>query len=89
MDMFQDCGLIYISRGSIPRCSDLQELVVLCKGSVTRIARSAKIVIGEYVKYEGIICVNETWLLDSITLNRRLPFTKYIIKPPDRRSVIV
>lgn len=89
MDMFQDCGLIYISRGSIPRCSDLQELVVLCKGSVTRIARSAKIVIGEYVKYEGIICVTETWLLDSITLNRRLPFTKYIIKPPDRRSVIV
>ncbi|XP_074035088.1 microcephalin [Leptinotarsa decemlineata] len=79
MDIFQDCGNIFIARESIPRCSDLRELVTLCKGKFTANARKAKIIVGESLRYEGVICVKENWILDSITFNKKMSFKKYII----------
>lgn len=81
MDVFQECGPIYITKGTTPRCSDLKELVRLCKGNVCTIPRNAAVVVGEYVRYEGVKCVKETWVLDSITFNKTMPLRKYIITP--------
>ncbi|XP_050518793.1 uncharacterized protein LOC126892921 [Diabrotica virgifera virgifera] len=85
MDIFQNCGPIYVAKGSTPRCSDIRELISLCKGKTTTIPRNASVVVGEYVKSEGGVCVSEAWILDSITQNRKLSFKKYLI-PSNRKS---
>lgn len=77
MDIFRDCGYIYIAASSVPRCSDLRELVVLCKGKVTKTKNRCKISVGE--KVEGVISVKELWILDSITQYKLKPFTSYIL----------
>ncbi|GJQ76865.1 hypothetical protein Trydic_g15071 [Trypoxylus dichotomus] len=81
MDIFENCGKIYISRGTNPRCSDLQELVTLCKGSVTSTTRNADIVVGEYVEDKSCVIVN--WIMDSITFYKRKSLRNYIIPHPD------
>lgn len=80
MDIFQDYGPMYVAKGSIPRSSDLRELIQLCKGRITAVPRCAAIVVGEYVEYEGVTCVKETWVLDCISQNKKYPFKKYLIK---------
>lgn len=84
MDVFQDCGIIYVARGSLPRCSDLRELIALCKGRVTSIIRNATVIVGGYSKTEGTTCVHEAWLLDSIQNYRKMPFKKYIISTDNK-----
>lgn len=82
MDIFAQCGYIYVAKSSEPRCSDLRELIALCKGKVTTVLRNASIVVGEKVKQDaagGITCVTEMWILDSITFNVKKPFKKYLI----------
>lgn len=80
MDIFQNCGYIYVARSTIPRCSDLQELVKLCKGKLTTALNRAKIVVGEKVHHdEEVACVKETWILDSIAENKLKPLKNYII----------
>ncbi|XP_072400084.1 uncharacterized protein MCPH1 [Diabrotica undecimpunctata] len=88
MDIFQNCGPIYVAKGSIPRCSDIRELISLCKGKTTTIPRNASVVVGEYAKNEGGVCVSEAWVLDSISQNKKLPFKKYLI-PSNRKSCAV
>ncbi|CAG9840235.1 unnamed protein product [Diabrotica balteata] len=85
MDIFQNCGPIYVAKGSIPRCSDIRELISLCKGKTTTIPRNASVVVGEYAKNDGGVCVSEAWILDSISQNKKLPFKKYLI-PSNRKS---
>lgn len=80
MDIFKECGRFYVAKGSIPRCSDLRELISMCQGKVTTILRNAEILIGAYVNQSGVVCVKETWVLDSITKYKKMPFKKYFIK---------
>ncbi|KAG5868205.1 hypothetical protein JTB14_024637 [Gonioctena quinquepunctata] len=79
MDIFKDCGSIFIAKGSTPRCSDLRELVILSKGKCTTNVRNAEIVVGESLDDNEIISVSEKWILDSITFNKRMPLKNYII----------
>ncbi|CAH1986063.1 unnamed protein product [Acanthoscelides obtectus] len=79
MDVFQDCGVIYVARGSTPRCSDLRELVKLCGAKVTTITRNADIIVGGYQNRDDVICVTEIWVLDSIKFNKKMNCNKYKI----------
>lgn len=80
MDIFKNCNQIYVARGSTPRCSDLRELITLCQGKVTSILRNAVIIVGGYVDNSKVTCVNETWVLDSITKYKKMPVKNYLIK---------
>lgn len=82
MDIFANCGPIYVSHNSIPRRTDLQELIELCKGVVTDVVYNASVVVGDWVRYEGVTCVTEKWVLDSVTFNKRKSFKKYIVMQP-------
>lgn len=80
MDVFKECAQIYVARGTLPRCSDLRELITLCQGKVTTIPRNAAIVVGGYKDDPQVICVKETWVLDSISMYKKMPFKNYLIK---------
>ncbi|KAK5642659.1 hypothetical protein RI129_008826 [Pyrocoelia pectoralis] len=80
MDIFSDCGAIYVSRNSTPRKSDIEELIGLCKGTIVKEVYHAKIIVGDWIRCENIICVNERWILDSISLNKKKSFKKYLLK---------
>lgn len=80
MDVFKDCGPIYISRGSVPRCSDLEELVTLCNGTIVNTPRQAKIIVGQIFRYENIVCVTEKWVLECITQNKLKSFKTFILE---------
>ncbi|KAF2898014.1 hypothetical protein ILUMI_08155 [Ignelater luminosus] len=82
MDIFVNCGPIYVGHNSLPRRSDLQELIELCKGVITNVAYNANIVVGDWVRYEGVTCVTEKWVLDSITFNKCKSLKNYIIRQP-------
>ncbi|XP_044754009.1 microcephalin isoform X2 [Coccinella septempunctata] len=77
MNIFLDCGMIYVAKSTIPRCSDIRELITLCEGKVTKIPDNAKIAVGAY--FEGCDCVNEYWVLDSITSGKLEPIDEYVI----------
>lgn len=80
MDIFRDCGYIYVARSTIPRCSDLQELIKICKGKVTASPGRAKIIVGELIDGDGVVCVKETWILDSIAENKLKPTKNYFLE---------
>lgn len=61
----------------MPRCSDIRELITLCEGKVTKIPDNAKISVGTYL--EGCDCVNEFWVLDSVTAGKLEPLEEYAI----------
>lgn len=84
MDVFKDYGYIYVAKGSIPRCSDLKELICFCKGKITTILRNAEIIVGGYLDQEGVVCVTETWVLDCIQFNKKCNFKKYVIKTDNK-----
>lgn len=84
MDIFKDYGYIYVAKGSTPRCSDLRELITLCKGKITPMLRNATIVVGGYLDQDGITCVTETWVLDCIQFNKKCSFRKYVIKEDNK-----
>lgn len=79
MDIFQNCGYIYVARSTIPRRSDLQELVKICKGKLTTSLARAEIVVGERVPGENLTCVKEIWILDSIADNKLKPLKNYLL----------
>ncbi|CAG9864508.1 unnamed protein product [Phyllotreta striolata] len=80
MDIFEDCGPIYVYLGSIPRCSDLRELVVACKGKITKVLSRAAVVVGQVTDQSRAVCVSEKWILDSITANKMLPLKDYLLQ---------
>lgn len=86
MNIFQSCGYIYVARSTLPRCSDLQELIRLCRGKVTTVVSRAKIAIGEYHDSSEVTCVKEAWILDCITFNKLMPFKEYLIDSQDKLS---
>ncbi|RZC36452.1 microcephalin [Asbolus verrucosus] len=86
MDIFRDCGFIYVAKSTTPKQADLKELISICQGRVTGVYRNAAVVVGEYVRGEGVPCVTEAWVLDSITFNKLKPFKKYLIKSAGSES---
>lgn len=80
MDVFANCGPIYVSRNSVPRCSDLEDLILACKGIMADCARNASVVVGAWVRYEEVTCVNESWVLDCITFNKKKSFKHYLVQ---------
>ncbi|KAF5278269.1 hypothetical protein FQR65_LT15711 [Abscondita terminalis] len=80
MDIFNDCDPIYVSVNSNPKRVDLIELIKLCKGRVVTKRNDAKIVVAEYVDADDVKCVNEKWILDSITFNKKKSLKKYLIR---------
>ncbi|XP_066151155.1 microcephalin-like [Euwallacea fornicatus] len=80
LDIFENCPPIHVASSTNPRSSDLKELITTCKGKIVTSRRMAKIVVGQYVKQDNTVCVNEFWVLDSITFYRKMPFKqKYLI----------
>lgn len=79
MDIFQTCGYIYVGKSTRPKPSDLKELITICKGKVTHTTRHANIAVGEYVDREGVTSVTETWVLDSVCVNKVKSFKKYLL----------
>ncbi|XP_045462072.1 microcephalin [Harmonia axyridis] len=77
MNIFLDCGMIFVAKSTMPRCSDLRELITLCEGKVTKTPDSAKIAVGSYL--DGCDCVNEYWVLDSITAGKLKSLDEYVI----------
>ncbi|KAL3284458.1 hypothetical protein HHI36_018619 [Cryptolaemus montrouzieri] len=77
MNIFLNCGLIYVAKSTTPRCSDLRELIGLCKGKLTKIPDNAAIAVGSY--FEDCKCVTEHWILDSISAGKLKPMKKYLI----------
>lgn len=71
MDIFMDCGEIFVSNSTNPSSQQLKELIRLCKGVVLNCRRNAKIIVGAVVGVhnENALCVRETWVLDSIYQN--------------------
>lgn len=80
MDIFQDCGPIYVYRFTKPDHLDLKELISICKGTVTEVTRNAEIVVGCNHRDKDGVSVTPQWILDSITINRKMPFKKYLMK---------
>lgn len=74
--------VIWITPGSSPRRSDLQELVHLVGGKLANAPRKADVILGEHMPHPAPICVAESWLLESITCLKYLPYTPYILHEP-------
>ncbi|XP_076264727.1 microcephalin isoform X1 [Rhynchophorus ferrugineus] len=92
MDIFENCGPIFIGFDTNPKSSDLKELVVLCKGKLVNTKRRARIVIGELCSEEDVVCLNEIWVLDCIKKNRLLSFKNIYLLDKDgnkRESIVV
>lgn len=85
MDIFCDCGYIYVDHSTHPPHNELKTLITWCKGKTTNLTRTAQIVVGKFVQLENVTCVNANWILDSITQNIKLPFTDYLIVQTIRR----
>ncbi|GLV42602.1 Microcephalin [Carabus blaptoides fortunei] len=81
LDIFKECGPIHVCKSSNPRCSDLEELLSLCGGNVVKTPRLAKIIVGDYFRYDNTFCVNEKWILDCITHNRKKSVKGYLLEP--------
>ncbi|XP_014246247.1 microcephalin isoform X2 [Cimex lectularius] len=78
MDLFSECGPIYVSLASVPPQADLTELLRICKGRVVTQANIAEIIIGGKRKNNSsVFRVKETWVLDSITQNTLLDINDY------------
>ncbi|XP_066260333.1 microcephalin [Euwallacea similis] len=89
LDVFENCPPIYVAPSTNPHCWDLKELITTCKGKIVTSRRKAKIVVGQYVKQDNTVCVNEFWILDSITFYRKMPFKqKYLISATKKQSLV-
>ncbi|XP_018330531.1 microcephalin isoform X2 [Agrilus planipennis] len=86
MDIFQNIGPIFVSNASVPRRSDLEELIVLCKGTITKTMSSASVIVAEITNMKQKVCVSEKWILDSVMYNTKKPFKNYLLKLNIRES---
>lgn len=87
MNLFNDCGGIFIAKNTKPPQSELQSLVKLAGGTVVTSPRQAKVIIGQEYKSQNrrdtvtdIFCVNEKWILESITMKYVKNYRKYLLK---------
>ncbi|KAK2713491.1 microcephalin-like [Artemia franciscana] len=69
LDLFKSLGPLYISKNSVIPCWDLTHLVRLAGGEVVDRARDATIIIGMFYRNELSVCIDPTWVLDSIQKN--------------------
>ncbi|XP_030746486.1 microcephalin [Sitophilus oryzae] len=87
LDVFQRCGPIYVAPDTNPKCPELRDLIVLCKGQVVNTKRRARIIVGETGSDDEATCVTETWVLDCVTSNRKMPFKeKYLLKRDNNKK---
>ncbi|EFA01060.1 microcephalin [Tribolium castaneum] len=86
MDIFKDCGCIYLGQSTSPKASDLKALITICQGKVTAVLKNASIVVGEYIEGDDLTCVTEVWVLDSIHVNKLKSVKNYLIKAPNETS---
>lgn len=77
-DLFSAVGEIFVASGSSPPKTDLEDLITLCSGKITKQIRNAKICVGKFLR-QSVVNVNEKWILDSITLHQCLPTDEYIL----------
>lgn len=87
IDIFLNCGSIFICKNSNPNFKYLEELVTLCKGKIVKTKSRARLIIGEYVNSENTICLLENWILDSIMFNEKMDYDKYVINRPNSPSI--
>ncbi|XP_049819319.1 microcephalin [Aethina tumida] len=80
LDIFKECGSIFIGKSTNPKSSDLKELVELCQGKVVSSPHMANIVVGEQRDRGNAVCVSELWVLDCITTNKIHSTSKYLIR---------
>lgn len=86
MDIFKDCGVIYVAQSTAPKPADLKELISICQGRVAASIFRADIVVGEYINRDNLTCVTETWILDCIHWNKFMPLKHYLIKSDSQQS---
>uniref|UniRef100_A0A3Q3E4E8 Microcephalin 1 n=2 Tax=Labrus bergylta TaxID=56723 RepID=A0A3Q3E4E8_9LABR len=78
-DLFHEQPAMFVSQHSQPPTQSLVELIQLCGGRVCKTVRQAGICIGKYSGRipEGCRILSEQWVLDSITLLKRLSYDNY------------
>lgn len=79
IDIFRDVGPIYVS--SECKCSNVKELILLCGGRLTDSKRRARFIIGKFYdnNFNGL-CLDMTWVLDSISISKIKKTNKYLLK---------
>lgn len=81
IDIFRDIGPIYVSPQC--KCADIKELILLCGGKVTERKSRARYIIGKFYKNDSVtkrICLDFTWILDSITISKLKKTDGYLTK---------
>ncbi|XP_039286778.1 uncharacterized protein LOC120351930 [Nilaparvata lugens] len=82
LDLFKDCGRMYVSPSSKPPIGDMKELITQFGGSVTSNSRVADILVGgEPRQRDNVLRISEKWILDCITKYTLLELDKYIRSP--------
>ncbi|KAK9886775.1 hypothetical protein WA026_018429 [Henosepilachna vigintioctopunctata] len=87
MNIFLNCGPVYVAKSTTPRCSDLRELITICKGKISKMPDNAVISVGAY--FDGCECVSEYWILDSISAGKLKPLKKYYLSKENGKSPFV
>ena len=79
-ELFKPLGAVYISRKCEAPAKTLIELLKLGGGQSAKVARVAELIVGEFVlNTDGVCCVNEQWVFDSVQQHKLMPFMDYII----------
>lgn len=82
MDLFSDCGPIFVDSNVQPPRMDVISLLKICCAKVVNVSSNAEIIISLRPLAEHnsqVLVVNPQWILDSITHNKRMDLTKYKI----------
>ncbi|XP_044731506.1 microcephalin isoform X2 [Chrysoperla carnea] len=81
MNLFNECGKIYIGTQTSPKNSDLEQLVKLAGGTVATSPRLARIIVGQtYSNADNdVVCVTEKWVLESISHKSVKSFKHFLL----------
>ena len=76
-ELFKRLGAVYISR----KCdAPAKTLLKLGGGKAAKVPGVAELIVGEFVlNTDGVCCVNEQWVFDSVQQHKLMPFMDYII----------
>jgi len=76
-ELFNEIGSIYVSNQCRAPRDELRELVQAGGGQVAKQPRVAQVLVGEEREIEGVHCVTEKWILDSVQFHVVMPFSDY------------
>ena len=81
---------ILVDKECFPPRSEVSALILGCGGTLTNCLRNADLVITSKssvkASRKGVVVVNPTWVLDSITNFQRMPFLEYLVPQDDDGS---